>query len=100
MDEEQFKTAMETENPTLEEIANIVTERQKKSEEENKTAHENNEKARLEREQKEKEEQERLKYTNQNFATDDFLSNIFNAPKDESEAEPDNEEQDSSESKE
>ena len=50
--------------------------------------------------QKEKEEQERLKYTNQNFATDDFLSNIFNAPKDESEAEPDNEEQDSSESKE
>lgn len=100
MDEDQFKTAMETENPTLEEIANIVTERQKKSEEENKTAHENNEKARLEREQKEKEEQERLKYTNQNFATDDFLSNIFNAPKDESEAEPDNEEQDSSESKE
>ena len=45
MDEEQFLAAMETENPTEEQIENIVTEKKRKSEEENKTAHENNAKA-------------------------------------------------------
>jgi cell division protease FtsH len=80
MDEEQFKAAMERDNPTIEEIAEIVIERKKKSDEENKTAHENNEKARIKREEEERAERERLAYTNQNFATDDFLNNIFTAP--------------------
>ena len=53
MDEEQFIAAMTTEEPDLEAIENIAIERQKRSEEENKTAHENNKKEeelRLERE--------------------------------------------------
>ena len=53
MDEEQFIAAMTTEDPDLEAIENIAIERQKRSEEENKTAHENNKKEeelRLERE--------------------------------------------------
>ena len=82
MDEDQFKACMEAENPTIEQIENIALERQKKSEEENKTAHENNEKARQEAEAKAKEEAERQMYNNQNFATDDFLNNIFKAPDD------------------
>ena len=45
MDEEQFKAAMETENPDMEAIDNIATERKRRSEEENKQAHENNQKA-------------------------------------------------------
>ncbi len=53
MDEEQFLAAMTTDNPDVEEIENIAVERRKRSEEENKTAHENNEREeqlRLERE--------------------------------------------------
>ena len=42
MDEEQFRAAMEAENPTVEEIEAIANERTKKSEEENRTAHEEN----------------------------------------------------------
>ena len=80
MDEEQFKAAMEDENPTLEKIAEIVSERKKKSEEENKTAHENNEKARREKEEAERLQREKEAFTNQNFATDDFLNNIFAVP--------------------
>ena len=45
MDEEQFLAAMETDQPTEEQIENIVAEKKRKSEEENKTAHENNAKA-------------------------------------------------------
>jgi cell division protease FtsH len=52
MDEEQFKAAMESENPTIEEIEDIAFKKQKKSEEENQVAHENNAKA---------EEEERLR---------------------------------------
>ena len=91
MDDEQFRTVMETDNPTASQIAAIVDERKKKSEEENKTAHENNEKARLEQEEKEKLEREKLEYTNQNFATDDFLNNIFASPENKAE-EPSSEE--------
>ncbi len=80
MDDEQFRVCMETENPTIEEIENIVIERQKKSEEENKTAHDKNEKARIEAEEKAKREEEERRFTNQNFATDDFLNNVFVAP--------------------
>ena len=38
MDDEQFKAAMESENPDMQEIENIAIERKRKSEEENKTA--------------------------------------------------------------
>ena len=47
MDDEQFRAAMESENPDMQEIENIAIERKRKSEEENKSA--------LERIQKEKE---------------------------------------------
>ena len=53
MDEEQFAVAMATDTPTIEQIENIAEERKRKSDEENKTAHENNareEELRLERE--------------------------------------------------
>lgn len=42
MDEDQFKAAMESESPTIEEIENIAVERKRKSDEENRIAHENN----------------------------------------------------------
>ena len=51
MDDEQFKACMESDNPTVEEIEAIATERKRKSEEENKTAHAKNEREKaLERE--------------------------------------------------
>ncbi len=52
MDEEQFRAAMESENPDMQEIENIAVERKRKSEEENKTALEKiaNEKAAAEEE--------------------------------------------------
>ena len=62
MDEEQFRAAMETENPTIEDIANIADEKRRQSEEENKTAHENNERAEAEeRERARQEAEERAK---------------------------------------
>ena len=62
MDEEQFRAAMETENPTIEDIANIANEKRRQSEEENKTAHENNERAEAEeRERVRAEAEERAK---------------------------------------
>ena len=58
MDEEQFLAAMESENPTIEEIANIADEKRRKSEAENKTAYEKKKKeeeeARLRAEAEEK----------------------------------------------
>ncbi len=53
MDEDQFKAAMESENPTLEEIENIAKERKQKSEEENKLA--------AEKRLKEKEQEEKIR---------------------------------------
>ncbi len=54
MDEEQFLAAMTSDSPSMEEIEAIAEERKRKSEEENKTAHEKNnkqdEQIRLERE--------------------------------------------------
>ena len=52
MDEEQFRAAMEMANPTIESIEDIAFRKKQKSDEENKTAHENNAKA---------EEEERLR---------------------------------------
>ena len=42
MDEDQFRAAMEMNNPTMESIEEIAKERKRVSDEENKTAHENN----------------------------------------------------------
>ena len=61
MDEEQFKAAMELDNPTIEDIEDIAFRKQRKSEEENGVAHENNRKAaeeeKLRREELEKQAQ-------------------------------------------
>ena len=56
MDEEQFKAAMEMDNPTIEEIEDIAFRKKQKSEEENDVAHENNRKAEEERLRREEEE--------------------------------------------
>ena len=54
MDEDQFRAAMESVDPTFEQIEAIAEERKRKSEEENKTAHERNAKQEeLEREREE-----------------------------------------------
>ncbi len=50
MDEDQFRAAMENESPTVEEIEKIAEDRKRKSEEENRTAHNNSRQAELERE--------------------------------------------------
>ena len=75
MDEEQFRAAMEMENPTIESIEDIAFRKKQKSEEENDIAHENNRKA---------EEQDRLrreelskKMANGENLTDDVLRDIF-----------------------
>ena len=87
MDEEQFRAAMETDEPTIEQIENIATEKKKKSKEENKTAHENNRKseeeakAREEEERKAREEAASKKDTN-GFSSDDFFNSIWNSPDD------------------
>ena len=86
MDEEQFRAAMERDNPTIEEIENIVAEKKNKSEEENKTAHENNRKseeeakAREEAEKKAREEAEAQKKNDNGFSSDDFFNSIWNSP--------------------
>ena len=91
MDEEQFKAAMETENPTIEDIENIAKEKKKKSEEENKTAHENNAKAeeeariKAENEARIKAEEEAKARQNRSgtpgaFPSDDFFNSVFTVP--------------------
>ena len=70
MDEEQFIAAMENENPTIEDIEQIAKDKAKKSEEENKTAHE---KA-AEEERKQLEEEAAR---NTEPADDDLLENFF-----------------------
>ncbi len=86
MDEEQFKAAMETEDPTIEDIENIAAEKKKKSEEENKTAHENNEKAEAEARAKAAAEAEAERMAREafgqssGFSSDDFFKNVWQAP--------------------
>ncbi len=75
MDEEQFKAAMEMENPTIEAIEDIAVEKQKKSDEENKTAHENNAKA--EEEEKLRREELAKKMANGEPLTEENLKDIF-----------------------
>ena len=88
MDDEQFKAAMESDSPTIEEIEAIAIERKRKSEEENKTAHENNEKAAEEAKRKAEEEaakkREEMEKTGK-FPVDDFFDSVFTVPKDEEE---------------
>lgn len=87
MDEEQFRAAMESDDPTIEQIENIAAEKKNQSEEENKTAHENNRKseeeakAREEAERKAREEAEANKQDN-GFSSDDFFNSIWNSPDD------------------
>ena len=69
MDEEQFRVAMESDAPTMEQIEAIAKERARKSDEENKTAHENN--------QKEEDEKKRREEEAKRANTDDLLDNFF-----------------------
>ena len=75
MDEEQFRAAMEMNNPTIESIEDIAFRKEKKSAEENDVAHENNRKA-------EEEERLRMEELSKKMAsgqdlTDDVLAEIF-----------------------
>ena len=99
MDDEQFKAAMETEDPTIEFIESIAEDKKRKSEEENKTAEENNAKA-AEEERRRIEEEARIKREafnrNSTFPADDFFKNVFTVPKEEPKEEPKDEPKDES----
>lgn len=75
MDEEQFRAAMEMENPTMESIEDIAFRKQEKSDEENRTAHENN--ARAEEEERLRREELAKKMASGEPLTDDVLNDIF-----------------------
>ena len=84
MDEEQFNAAMEMDEPTLDAIENIASEKKRKSAAENKTAHEENakaaEEARIKAEAEEKKAAEE-KFTNATgFSSDDFFSRVWRMP--------------------
>jgi len=87
MDEEQFKAAMEAEAPTIEEIENIALMKKNKSDEENKTAHENNQRAeeeeRARREAEEKARREEAEGKNKFGLNDDFFNQVWQAPNDD-----------------
>ena len=68
MDDEQFKAAMEKENPTFEEIDNIAKERNRKSEEENKS----------ELERIKREEEQRIKDERAQRGANNLLDNFYN----------------------
>lgn len=103
MDEEQFKAAMEMENPTIEDIENIAAEKKKKSEEENKTAHENNAKAEAEAKAKAEAEaaesdriaREAFGARSTGFSSDDFFKNVWQSPDDDSSDEDEKSDEDS-----
>ena len=80
MDEEQFAAAMAAENPSMEEIEAIETERKRRSAEENKTAHENN----LKREAEEKakaEAEAKARGEGNGFLGDDFFASVWDSAK-------------------
>ena len=82
MDEEQFKLAMETDSPTVEIIEEIAIKKKEQSEQENKTAHENNERAEQEAREKariEQEEQRRRDMDN-GLLSDEFFKTVWQAP--------------------
>ena len=87
MDEEQFRAAMEMENPTIEDIEKIADEKKKKSEEENKKAFE--ERLKEEAEAREREEAMRAEAlrreaerrdADNGMLTDDFFRTVWQAP--------------------
>jgi cell division protease FtsH len=92
MDEDQFKAAMEMENPTIEDIENIASEKKKKSEEENKTAHANNEKAEAEARAKAAAEAEAERMAREafgrstGFSSEDFFKNVWQTPSENEES--------------
>ena len=75
MDEEQFKAAMEMENPTIESIEDIAFRKQQKSDEENDTAHKKNAEAAEEARLRQEELAKRME--NGEELTDDLLKDIF-----------------------
>ncbi len=75
MDEEQFRAAMEMDNPTIESIEDIAFRKKQKSEEENDIAHENNRKA--EEEERLRREELAKKMASGEDLTDDVLKDIF-----------------------
>ena len=75
MDEEQFKAAMEMDNPTIEEIEDIAFRKQRKSDEENDVAHENNRKA--EEEEKLRRDELTKRFANGEQLTEEELSYLF-----------------------
>ena len=102
MDEEQFRAAMEMENPTIEDIEKIAVDKKKKSEEENKKAYEERIKEEAEararaealREEAIRRERERRDSDN-GMLTDEFFRTVWQAPAKE---EPSKEETSESES--
>jgi len=102
MDEEQFRYAMETESPTIEEIEAIAQEKKKKSEEENKTAHENNAKAEEEaREKARAEAEDQAKRDADNgMLSEDFFNTVWQAPVKKDDRTTDSEKDSSSKDKE
>ena len=75
MDEEQFKAAMEMENPTIESIEDIAFRKKQKSEEENDIAHENNRRA--EEEERIRREELARKMSSGEDLTEEDLAEIF-----------------------
>ena len=75
MDEEQFRAAMEMDNPSIEEIEDIAFRKRKKSEAENDVAHENNRKAEEEDRLRLEELEKRMK--NGEHLTEDELVELF-----------------------
>jgi cell division protease FtsH len=75
MDEEQFKAAMELENPTIEDIEDIAFRKQKQSDEENDIAHENNRKA--EEEEKLLREELEKKFASGEMLSEEELKDLF-----------------------
>ena len=75
MDEEQFRAAMEMTNPTIESIEDIAFRKKQKSEEENKTAHQNNAKA--EEEERLRREELSRRMANGEALSDEVLRDIF-----------------------
>ena len=75
MDEEQFRAAMEMDNPTIESIEDIAFRKKQKSEEENDIAHENNRKA--EEEERIRREELAKKMESGSDLTPDDLEEIF-----------------------
>ncbi len=87
MDEEQFRAAMEMENPTIEDIEKIADDKKKKSDEENKKAFDE----RLKEEAEAREREEALRQdairreaerrdADNGMLTDDFFRNVWQTP--------------------